>query len=417
MTPEGAQRDLVVSGQHRLPLAYHAVWLSGLALLVVGLVMVFSVSTAAGFFRDDGDGLIYVRQQGVAALLGLVLMVALSRIDYRRLRPLAMVALIVMLGLLVAVHVPGVGRGAKGATRWIALGGISLQPSEFAKLVVLLAAAHLLALERRRTRLFKDIFWPVALVAGPVCALILAQRDLGTALVVAIVVMGLFWVAGMRVWQWLATVGGGAMLAAAAIMSESYRVERFLAFLDPFSDPRDKGFQIIQSLLALGSGGLLGAGPGRSVQKFSYLPEAHTDMIFAVLGEELGLLGVGLVVGLFALLTISALHVARRCADPFGRLLAAGCAFLIGGQAILNVGGVTAALPLTGVPLPFISFGRNSLLVSLLALGITLSVARFGPIAVPVHRSLSEPLEPPNVAYLDRRRGHSRTRGARVGYR
>ncbi|GAB4248353.1 MAG: stage V sporulation protein E [Thermoleophilia bacterium] len=411
------ERRLVVSGGSCLPWTYHAVWIAGLALLVVGLVMVFSVSTAAGFFREDGDGLVYVRQQGAAAVVGLALLVLFARIDYRRFRRLAVPAAFGVALLLVAVHVPGLGRGAKGATRWLALGPLSLQPSEFAKLAVLVASAHLLALRHRLPVTFKALFGPVALVTGPVCVLILLQKDLGTALVVALVILGLFWVAGMRPAHWLATAAAGAALAVVAIVSESYRLERFLAFLDPFSDPRDKGFQIVQALLALGSGGLFGAGPGRSVQKFSYLPEAHTDMIFAVLGEELGLVGVAVVVGLFGILTISALHLARRCVDPYGRFLAAGCAFLIGGQAIVNMGGVSAALPLTGVPLPFISFGRNSLLVSLMALGIVLSVARFGPVAVPAAESVSEKVEPENVAYLDRGRRHSRARGARVGYR
>ena len=261
-------------------------------------------------------------------------------------------------------------------------------------------------------------------VAAGVCILIVTEPDLGTAFVVAAIVMGLFWVAEMRFGQWAGMAVGGMVLLAGFILSTHYRRERFLAFLDPAGTIGDTGFQVSQALIALASGGILGVGPGNSIQKFSYLPEAHTDMIFAIVGEEFGLLGVGVVLGLFALFAVAAWHLAWRCADPFGRYLIAGFALLVCSQAIINVAGVMGLLPLTGIPLPFMSFGRNNLLVVLIGVGIMLSVARFGPV-VPKARDTGEDEEGAgrdgrtarhtqelaNVTYLDRRRGDGRSCG------
>lgn len=317
---------------------------------------------------------------------------------------------------MLAVHLPGMGRSAGGATRWLDLGPLPLQPSEIAKLAVILVGAHFLAAKRARSGSFEGLMWPFGAVVGVVCLLILWQRDLGTALVVGVISMGLLWVAGMRGRDWLGLAVGGIGLTLVAIFTEGYRRERFLAFLDPFGQAKDSGFQIVQSFLAMGSGGWFGVGPGLSVQKFSYLPEAHTDMILAVLGEELGLVGVGVVIGLFLIFAASGLALARRCADPFGRYLVAGCTFLVVGQAGINMGGVMGAIPLTGVPLPFISYGRTNLLVVLIAVGIMLSVARFGPVTTPV-AAPGERLEPPNVTHIDSRRRYGGPRGARPGHR
>jgi cell division protein FtsW len=384
---------------------------AALCLLAVGLVMVFSVSSAVGFFREDGDINFYFRQQMLVALAGLVFMIVLARIDYRRMRPLAPLALAAAVGLMVLVHVPGFGLQAGGATRWLALGPVSLQPSEVAKIAVILISAKILA-TRRAQRADLAGLLPLGLIVGAVCLMILWQRDLGTALVIGVVMMGLLWVAGMRLAPWLALSVSGIGLVLLAILTEDYRRQRFLAFLDPFSQAQDSGFQIVQSILALGSGGWFGVGPGLSVQKFSYLPEAHTDMILAVLGEEFGLAGVGLVIALFVALAVSGFAIARRCRDPFGRFIAAGCTFLIVGQAAINMGGVMGAVPLTGVPLPLISYGRTNLLVVFLALGLTLSVARFGPQAERV-TACAEPQEPVNVTHIDSRRRHGGTRGPR----
>ena len=402
-------------GREHLPFSYHLVWGSSLALFAVGLVMVFSTSSVAALFQGD-DSLKYVEKQALIGAFGLVALVALSRIPYQRLRPWILGAFILSVVLLLLVHVPYVGRSAKGAARWIDLGPLPLQPSEVAKLVIVGVAASLLATQRALKGGAGRLLLPLGPIVLGVCALVLAERDLGTALLIAGVTMGLLWVADLSGWQWTFIALVGSSVGALFILITPFRRERFLAFLHPFATPLDGGFQIVQSLLAFGSGGLTGVGPGRSIQKFNYLPEARTDMIFAILGEEFGLLGVALVLSLFALFVAAGWRIAMRCRDPFGKYLAAGCTLLVGGQALVNAGGVLGALPLTGVPLPFISYGRTNLLIMLAAVGIILSVARHGPTEP---EDLAAPIleESPNVSHIDRRRRHRRSRGAGVGAR
>jgi cell division protein FtsW len=408
-----------------MPPAYHVLYVAAGALLVFGLFMVFSASTANGFFSGGSESLAYLKDQALTALVGVLAMLALSRIDYRWWRKAVPVMLLGALVLLVAVHVPGIGHEANGAQRWIQLGTISIQPSEIAKLIMVPVAATLLSTKRALSRGFREQALPLLPVAAVVCALIVLEPDLGTALVVAAVVLGLMWVAEMRLSRWMGVLLGGGALAAGFILSTEYRRERLLSFLDSTGPLTGAKFQVSQALIALASGGLLGVGPGNSVQKFNYLPEAHTDMIFAIIGEEFGLLGVGVVLGLFALFAAAAWRLARRCADPFGRYLIAGFAILICSQAIVNIAGVMGFLPLTGIPLPFVSFGRNNLLVVLLGVGIILAVARHGPVTAAATRaeegaaqdeggtSFRQTQEPVNVTYLDRRRGHGGARGSR----
>jgi len=400
------------------PRSFHLIWGSALALLMIGLVQVYSVSAALAFARDNGDPFRYLRDQGQVAAVGLVLASIAFLVDYRVWRRAVPLGMLASFALLAAVYLPGVGQTVKGATRWVNIGPVTIQPSEFVKFALVLYAAHLLA--RAAGRMDRDDLWPLGLAAGVSCAVIVLQKDLGTAAVVAVTMMGMLWVAGTRVRHLAALAGIGMAAVAAAIMLEPYRMQRFLVFLDPTADPLKSGYQVRQALLALGRGGLLGVGAGNSVQKFSYLPEAHTDMIFAVLGEEFGLLGVGVVVGLFTLFALSAFQLARRCSDPFGRYLVAGCAFLVYGQALINMGGVMAALPLTGVPLPFISYGRNNLLMMMMAVGVIMSVARWGPVAESSAGTISSSksvLESADVTYLDSGRGYGGARSARAGRR
>lgn len=400
------------------PRVFHLVWGSALALLVIGLVQVYSVSAALAFAQEHADPFHYLRDQGLVAVAGLLLAVGAFTIDYRRWRRATPFLMLGTFFLLVLVCLPQFGHEAKGATRWIGVGPVSVQPSELVKLALVLYAAHLLARAVAPLQL-RDLL-PVVVAAGASCVLILYQKDLGTAAVVAVSLMGLVWVAGIRGRHWMAAAIAGSAAVAGAILLEPYRMQRFMAFLDPSADPLKSGYQIRQALLALGRGGLFGVGAGNSVQKFSYLPEAHTDMIFAVLGEEFGLLGVALVVALFTVFALAALQLARRCVDPFGRYLIAGCAFVIYGQALINMGGVMAALPLTGVPLPFISYGRNNLLVVMAAVGIILSVARWGPVADTAAGASSgseTTMESMNVTYLDSGRRYGGARGARAGRR
>jgi cell division protein FtsW len=391
--------------------SYHIIWIVTLILLAFGLCMMLSVSMTTAV-NPGGDRFGYVRDQGLTAVVGLVLMFMLARTDYRRwLRGGAVAALAVAVFALLAIHIPGVSESEGGAASWIPLGPVTFQPSEFAKLALVMAGAHLLTVGRPVCGDFKALMRPFGLIGLAVCGLVLLEPDLGTAVIIAGLVMGLLYVGGMKLTHWLGLLGAGAGLALLLVATNAERMSRVLSFLDPGADPFDTGFQLSQSLVALGRGGWLGVGPGESIQKFSYLPKAHTDMVFAILGEEFGLLGAGLVILLFALLAMAAWRLARQCCEPMGRYLLAGCGMLVTLQAVVNIGGVIGALPLTGVPLPFMSFGRNSLLVMLIAVGLMLSVARWAP-AWPAVTS-AKGYE--NVTSIDRRRRDSGARGARPG--
>jgi cell division protein FtsW len=384
--------------------SHHLVWVTALLLLVAGLCMMLSVSVATTV--AGGDKLVYVRQQGITAAVGLLLLIGIARVDYRRLRVPSILFLGAIMVALVAVHVPGVARSVGGSTSFIPLGPFTLQPSELAKLAVVLAGAHLLSKRRQRAGDLGSFMWPFGAVCLGAGALVVLEGDLGTAIIIAGLALGLLWLGGMNGRQWVLAAGTVVVAALAFTFSSHERTSRVLSFLNPSADPQGSSFQLSQSLVAMGRGGWFGVGPGESVQKFQYLPKAHTDMIYAILGEEFGLIGAGLVILLFALFALACWQLARRCADPMGRYLIAGCGMLVTLQAVVNIGGVTGALPLTGVPLPFISYGRNSLLVMLVAVGLILSVSRSAP-----PRPVRAPAEAyGNVTHIDRRR---RDRGAR----
>ncbi|NLE73183.1 MAG: putative lipid II flippase FtsW [Actinobacteria bacterium] len=418
-------RWVEVPGRERLSRAFHWTWILALVLTCAGLVMIYSVSTAQGFFAQNELALDRIRDQGVAALLGLAALLVLSRLDYRRLRPMIMLFTLVVFGLLFAVWIPQIGREANEAARWLDIGPLPIQPSEIAKLMMVVLAAHLLSTTRAKQGRFGVLFWPLAPVAGLATGLVLLQPDLGTAFMLAIIVMGLWWQSGMPLKEWIVIAALGILLVAVAILTSDYRRERFLVFVNPFNDPQGDGWQIVQSFLALASGGWWGVGPGRSVQKFNYLPDAHTDMIFSIVGEEFGFVGVGVLLLAFVLLVVCVFRVAAECTDPFGRYLAGGVGLMIAGQAVVNLGGVMGVLPLTGIPLPFVSFGRTNLVMMLAGVGMVLAVARYGPVRIPVPMEADSnqgellTLERgfSNVTYLDRRRRHSRSCSAGLGDR
>lgn len=389
--------------------SYHLVWVTPLILLIAGLSMMLSVSVATAV--AGGDRFVYIRNQGIAAAIGLLLLMAVSRMDYRKLR----IPSVVLLGLatlsLLALHVPGVSRSEGGSASYIPLGPLTFQPSELAKLAVVLAGAHLLSTRRLRTGEFASFMWPFGAMCLGGGALVVLEGDLGTAVVLTGLTLGLFWLGGMRGRLWGLICGVGAVAALALTFSSHERTGRVLSFLDPSADPQGSSFQLSQSLVALGRGGWFGVGPGESVQKFQYLPKAHTDMVYAILGEEFGLIGAGLVILLFALFALACWQLARRCSDPMGRYLIAGCGMLVTLQAVVNIGGVTGALPLAGVPLPFMSYGRNSLIVMLVAVGLILSVSRSA--SPRPGRALAEAYG--NVTNIDRRRRDSGARRARYG--
>ena len=378
-------------------LEYHLLVLVTLALVAFGLVMVYSASSARALLGSD-DPAYYLKRQALYAVAGLVAHVLLSRTDYRRLRHAAGPLLLASFVLLVAVL--AVGTAVNGARRWIPLGTLTFQPSELAKLALALWIAGLLA-RRPAPQTLADLVRPIGLVVGAACALILVEPDLGSALAIVIMVAAILLVAGTPV-RTLATGSGVAgMLVLAAIWFEPYRRARIFSFIDPWHDPQGAGFQSVQAMIALGSGGIFGVGLGESVQKIYYLPEASTDMIFAIVGEELGLVGVLAVIGAFALFAYAGLNIALHCHDPFGKRLAAGLTALVCGQAAVNVSAVMGLAPLTGVPLPFVSYGGSSLVVGLASVGILLNIA--------VNHGVAAVSEVP-----DRRRRNSRSRPARA---
>jgi len=342
-----------------------------LALVAFGLVMVYS-ATSAPAALGDGDPGYYLKKQGVYALAGLVLLVLASRTPYRSLRHLAPTLIVASLVLLVAVLV--VGQAVNGARRWLTFGPAVFQPSELAKVSLAIWAAAYLA-RRPAPRTLGELAKPLGLLALVFCGLVLIQPDLGTAITIMIMLGGVLLVSGtppalLGLAGIMVTVAG-----LAAIWLEPYRRARLFAFLDPWSDPQNSGFQSVQALIGLGSGGVFGEGLGQGISKVFYLPEAHTDMIFAIVGEELGLLGTTLVIGAFAVFAYTGMRIALRCKDPFGKRLAAALTTLVCGQAVINLAAVMGVAPLTGIPLPFVSYGGSSLVVLLASVGVLLNIA------------------------------------------
>jgi cell division protein FtsW len=355
----------------RANLEWHILILVTLALVAFGLVMVYSATSASAAI-GNGNPMSYLERQGVYALLGLVLLIAASRVDYRRLKALAPALVLVSLGLCAAVL--AIGPAVNGARRWITIGPATFQPSELAKLALAVWAASYLARRSPPQRL-AELARPIGLLAGLFCVLILVEPDLGTVISIVVMLSAILLVAGAPV-RLLAGAGGIAItLGLLAVWIEPYRRARVFSFLDPWRDAQGAGFQTVQALISFGSGGVFGVGLGQGVNKINYLPEAHTDMIMAVIGEELGLVGVTAVVASYAAFAYAGLRLALRCRDPFGKRLAAGIVALVCGQAVINLAAVMGLAPLTGIPLPFVSYGGSSLVVELAAVGILLNIA------------------------------------------
>jgi len=352
-------------------LEYHLLVLVTLGLVAFGLVMVYSASSARALLSSDAPSY-YLKRQAIYAVMGLVALVILSRLDFHRLRHATQPLLATTFVLLVAVL--AIGTAVNGARRWIPIGFMNFQPSELAKLVLALWTAALLA-RKPAPRTLGELAKPIGVVVGLACALILIEPDLGTAIAIAIMVSAILVVSGTRLRLLASAAGIATSVVLLAIWLEPYRRERIFSFLDPWHDPQGAGFQSVQSMIALGSGGFFGVGLGESVQKIYYLPEASTDMIFAIVGEELGLIGAMGVIAAFAVFAYAGFNIALHCRDPFGKRLAAGITALICGQAAVNVSAVMGIAPLTGIPLPFVSYGGSSLVVGLAAVGILLNIA------------------------------------------
>ena len=353
-----------------------ALLLGSVAFLVaLGLVMVFSSSSAIAYSYHH-DTAYYLKRQVVYLIVGLALAYAAYRVDYRKLRTIAPGLVIVTFLLLVLTLVPHVGYATGGARRWIGLRALSFQPSELGKLaLVIFLAAKLSQLGENVRSLSKGV-GPALFITLLLAAPVFVEPDMGTASLYIFTAFALIFTAGARFEHLIMCALVMLPAAVIAIGSSAYKRARIFAFLDPWKDPQNAGYHTVQSLLALGSGGLFGLGLGASRQKYFYLPEAYTDYVFAVLGEELGLLGCIAVIALFVLFAIRAVTLALKAPDRFGMLLAMGCTFTIVIQALINIGVVTSSWPVTGVPLPFISFGGTSLIVSLVAVALIANVGR-----------------------------------------
>jgi len=360
-----------------LPAEYNMLLTATLCLLALGAVMVFSASSTTKVLSDGGlsDSAFYLKRTLMFGAIGLVIMHLAARhglAAVRRLTPAILAATFFLLLVVLAV-----GSSVNGASRWIGSGFIQIQPSELAKVALILYGADLLASQPKRARTMEGLM-PFLIVVGLACMLIVVEPDLGTTMVVAFAVGATLVAAGARIRD-LALIGLALVtLALLLTVIEPYRMARLTGFLNPGADAAGAGFQAAQAKIALGSGGLFGVGIGNGVQKAFYLPEAHTDMISAVIGEELGLVGIAGVVGLFAMFGYAGLQVAKRAKDNYGKLLAAGLTSLILIQATINLFAVMGLAPLTGVPLPFVSYGNSSLMATLFAVGLILNVARGG---------------------------------------
>jgi cell division protein FtsW len=392
-----------------------------LCLLAFGAVMVYSASSPLGVLGGRGNGTAEFVRYLIFGGAGLAAMHLLSRrgialLDRRVVNTLLAVSFV----LLLMVLVPGFGVRVNGARRWFAAGPIQFQPSELIKLAMVLYAARHLAEHPRRMRTFRQAVAPIALLMAPACLLVVVEPDLGTTLVIAFAVAALMIAAGMP----LRYLGGLVLIAAFVVLllvlAQPYQQARLTSFLHPWSSKSTAGFQAVQGQIALGSGGLLGVGLGRSVQKIFYLPEAQTDFILAVIGEELGLLGIFGVVFLYGMIAYAGLRTARRAAGRYAKLLATGLTSLILCQGILNIFVVLGLAPLTGVPLPFISYAPTNLCVMLAAIGLLLNVARTNTRRLAVvgdAESTRRGARERDAAGRDRRRRDGRPRRAGAGGR
>ncbi|MDX6587434.1 MAG: cell division protein FtsW [Solirubrobacterales bacterium] len=358
-----------------VPIEYSMLLTTTLCLLALGVVMVFSASSTTSLLGDAGDGAFYLKRTALYGIVGLLALKFLASGGVKVLRPLTVPLMALSLFLLVAVMIPGVGIEVNGANRWIGAGLFQIQPSEIAKVALILYGAQLLASRPKMTRSIGEM-GPFLLAVALVSGLVVLEPDLGTAMVACFAAAAMLIAAGARLRDLAILAGAIGVVIVLAIMIEPYRMERLTGFLNPGSDPSGSGFQANQAQIALGSGGLFGVGLGESLQKAFYLPEAHTDMIAAVIGEELGLVGIAMIIGLFSLFGYAGLQTARKARDPYAKLLAAGLTSLIVIQAVINLFAVLGLAPLTGVPLPFVSYGNSSLLTMLAAVGVLLNIAR-----------------------------------------
>lgn len=343
-------------------------------LVAIGVVMVYSASSYIAMYKYKND-MYFLQRQGVFAIIGFSFMMIISRIDYHNIRNHTGKIMIVSVVLLLIVLLP-IFPAINGARRWIRIGSLSIQPSEIAKYVVILFMAKSIANKGNRITSFTYGVIPYLIVSGLFAGLVLAEKNLSIAAVIMIATLIVLFAAGCKIAHISFVVLLVGALGAAATYFEPYRMKRFMTFLNPWEDPRGDGYQLIQSLLALGSGSILGSGLGLSRQKCYYIPEPHNDFIFAIIGEELGLVGCLLIICLFVVFIARGITIAMKSEDVYGTILAIGITAIIAIQAIINIAVVSGSMPVTGVPLPFISYGGSSLVINLSAMGILLNISK-----------------------------------------
>ena len=367
-------------------------------LCAIGVVMVGSASSVISISYYGSPWSILFKEI-MWVVLGLMVFAATSIIDYHVWRRYASLSMVVALVLLFIVLVPGLGQSSYGASRWIGFGQFGIQPSEFAKLALALFGADLIVKRQDKGTSYRQIIGPIGIVASGAALLIIAQPDLGTAMVLMVITLALLFAGGVPLKPVLKGIGLVVVLVTIAAVAMPYRRERLLSFINPGSKASGSGYQVVQSLIGLGSGHLFGLGLGNGREKWGFLPNAHTDFIFSVIGEELGLVGAVCVVGLVGLFAFKGIRAAEESSDSFGTLLAVGLVAWIATEAIINIGAVIDLLPVTGIPLPFVSFGGSSMLISMAAAGMLVNIAR-------------QAKSPAGVISLEAKRAEKRSKGA-----
>ncbi len=343
--------------------------------ICIGTIMIYS-SSGVYAMRELGDKTYFLNRHLFFLFVGLILMMGAMAIDYRELRPWAKPLIIVAVVLLVLVLIPGIGKASYGARRWFKVGVLSFQPSELAKLAMLIYMSDFLARKQTKVSEFWNGFVPPILILGVMCLLIIKQPDLGNCVLMASMVIILLYVAGGKLSHIGLLILAALPFLYVLVVHVPYRWARIVAFLNPWEDSKGIGFQLTQSQIALGSGGLFGVGLGKSAQKLFYLPAAHTDFIFSIIGEELGLAGTLAVLAMFVAFIWQGARLAKRVTDPFGHYLAVGIVAMLGLQAVVNIGVSIGALPTKGLPLPFISYGGSALIFNMIAVGLLLNISR-----------------------------------------
>ena len=388
------------------PVEYSILYTATLCLLAGGAVMVYSASSAESLVAQ-GDAAYYLKRYLMLGAVGLVALHFIAKHDLRKLKALTPVVVVGAFVLTVAVMVPGIGVTVNGATRWLGAGPLQFQPSELLKFGLILYTAQLLAARPKQLETLGGLVKPLLIVVAFACALLMKQPDMGTTLVICFALGALLVAAGVPMRHLAVVFGVLAVLATILAIVEPYRRARLMSFADPWADAGGDGFQAVQSMIAIGSGGFFGVGLGESVQKVLYLPEAHTDMILAIIGEELGVLGITILAGLYAMIGYAGFRTAKLARDRYSTLLAAGITSLILAQAVLNFFAVMGMMPLTGVPLPFVSYGNSNLIVMLGGMGLLLNVAQHGGLAA------RKPLRSVDGGAARERRTADRDRGRR----